>query len=309
MAFNFVKGVAEYFTPVLTSSAFLEKGVLTPEEFVAAGDLLVYKCPTWAWEAGDPSKTKSYLPADKQYLVTKNVPCHRRVRSLETSVGEEDMVEVDGEGDEAWVSTMFDKALGGQSSMGDEIGDIPSAGDTQMGGIAPIESMEIDASGTLGGGDDDVPDMAEFEDDNLMDTDGSTLQTGYIKREEPADNIVRTRRYDLHITYDKYYQTPRVWLFGYDEGRSPLTPEQIFEDVSQDHANKTVTMETHPNLGVVHASVHPCRHASVMKKIVGHLTENGKDARVDHYLFLFLKFIQAVIPTVEYDFTMAVAAK
>lgn len=29
--------------------------------------------------------------------------------------------------------------------------------------------------------------------------------------------ILRTRTYDLNITYDKYYQTPRIWLFGYDE--------------------------------------------------------------------------------------------
>lgn len=29
--------------------------------------------------------------------------------------------------------------------------------------------------------------------------------------------IVHTRTYDLHITYDKYYQTPRLWLTGYDE--------------------------------------------------------------------------------------------
>lgn len=29
--------------------------------------------------------------------------------------------------------------------------------------------------------------------------------------------IVKTRTYDLHITYDKYYQTPRLWIFGYDE--------------------------------------------------------------------------------------------
>lgn len=29
--------------------------------------------------------------------------------------------------------------------------------------------------------------------------------------------IVQTRTYDLHITYDKYYQTPRLWLTGYDE--------------------------------------------------------------------------------------------
>ena len=42
-------GVAEYLTPVLNVSMFKERGVLTPEEFVAAGDLLVYKCPTWSW--------------------------------------------------------------------------------------------------------------------------------------------------------------------------------------------------------------------------------------------------------------------
>jgi ubiquitin-like-conjugating enzyme ATG3 len=42
-------GVREYLTPVLTESSFEEKGLLTPEEFVKAGDLLVYKCPTWRW--------------------------------------------------------------------------------------------------------------------------------------------------------------------------------------------------------------------------------------------------------------------
>lgn len=31
------------------------------------------------------------------------------------------------------------------------------------------------------------------------------------------DAILQTRTYDLCITYDKYYQTPRLWLFGYDE--------------------------------------------------------------------------------------------
>ena len=32
-----------------------------------------------------------------------------------------------------------------------------------------------------------------------------------------ASEILRTRTYDLNITYDKYYQTPRLWLFGYNE--------------------------------------------------------------------------------------------
>lgn len=38
--------------------------------------------------------------------------------------------------------------------------------------------------------------------------------------------------------YDKYYRTPRVYLFGYDEHRQPLTTDQIMEDISADHANK-----------------------------------------------------------------------
>ena len=38
----------------------------------------------------------------------------------------------------------------------------------------------------------------------------------------------------------------------------------MYEDFSQDHAKKTVTMETHPNLpGPPMASVHPCRYVKV----------------------------------------------
>lgn len=75
-----------------------------------------------------------------------------------------------------------------------------------------------------------------------------------------TDQVIHTRTYDLHITYDKYYQTPRLWVVGYDENRQPLTVEQMYEDVSQDHAKKTVTMETHPHLpGPNMASVHPCK--------------------------------------------------
>lgn len=88
-------------------------------------------------------------------------------------------------------------------------------------------------------------------------------------------------RYDLDITYDKYYQTPRVWLFGYDEsGQQPLTQEQVFEDISQDHANRTVTLETHPHKNLPYASIHPCRHAETMKKITDQLVAGGKAPQV-----------------------------
>ena len=51
------------------------------------------------------------------------------------------------------------------------------------------------------------------------------------------------------------------------------------------------------------ASIHPCKHANVMKKIIDHLVENGKEGelRVDQYLMLFLKFMSAVLPTMDYD--------
>lgn len=50
---------------------------------------------------------------------------------------------------------------------------------------------------------------------------------------------------------------------------TPLTPTQIFEDISADHANKTVTIEPFIHSASLQAaSVHPCKHASVMKKVI-----------------------------------------
>lgn len=51
------------------------------------------------------------------------------------------------------------------------------------------------------------------------------------KQEEVG--ILRTRTYDLNITYDNFYRTPRLWLFGYDERQRPLSEEDTYEDVSQ----------------------------------------------------------------------------
>jgi ubiquitin-like-conjugating enzyme ATG3 len=45
--YNNATQMAASMTGPLKDSAFLEKGVLTPEEFVAAGDHLCHKCNTW----------------------------------------------------------------------------------------------------------------------------------------------------------------------------------------------------------------------------------------------------------------------
>ena len=65
-AFNTAKsiglGIAESVTPVLKESKFRDTGVITPEEFVLAGDHLILHCPTWSWSPGEASKRKPYLP-------------------------------------------------------------------------------------------------------------------------------------------------------------------------------------------------------------------------------------------------------
>ncbi|KAG8381538.1 hypothetical protein BUALT_Bualt06G0132100 [Buddleja alternifolia] len=327
------KGTVERITSPRTVSAFKEKGVLSINEFILAGDNLVSKCPTWSWyisalapqsvnfheykviefdldsidrnlESGEPSKRKSYLPQDKQFLITRNVPCLRRAASIEEeyeAAGGE--VLLDNEENDGWLATHGKP----KENKDEQDEDLPS-----------METLEISKKNTIqsissyfgGEEEEDIPDLAEFEEaDNLVENDPATLQTTYLVAHEPDDdNILRTRTYDVSITrrlrYDKYYQTPRVWLTGYDESRMLLQPELVLEDVSQDHARKTVTIEDHPHLPGKHASVHPCRHGAVMKKIIDVLMSRGVEPEVDKYLFLFLKFVASVIPTIEYDYTM-----
>jgi len=155
--------------------------------------------------------------------------------------------------------------------------------------------------------DDDEPaeDMEEFVDKGLIDDDSAAVTI--VKKavnDEGESTIIPTRTYDLNITYDKYYQTPRLWLTGYNEHQKPLSIEEMYSDISQDHAKKTVTMEEHPHIpGPPMASVHPCRHAEVMKKIIQTVEDGGRELGVHLYLIVFLKFVQAVIPTIEYDYT------
>jgi ubiquitin-like-conjugating enzyme ATG3 len=42
-----VTGIVGSMQGTLKESKFLEKGILTPEEFVMAGEHLTHKCPTW----------------------------------------------------------------------------------------------------------------------------------------------------------------------------------------------------------------------------------------------------------------------
>ena len=316
---SLLKNVADYLTPVLSSSQFTASGVLTPAEFEQSGDQLVYSVRTWKWESAPKHAQKDYLNPQKQYLITRNVPCNCRATQYGMQGADEQLVEEGSGGDDdGWLSTHTGTGETAADIEHADVSGIPTAV-RPTGPPAPAASAADEEIGDIDdiGDDDDLmmqpvneeKDDAALPPSTTATATASSSSSSYLTAVEPDDNIVRTRTYDVSITYDKFYRTPRVWLFGYDEHRRPLTAEQIMEDVSADHAGKTVTVEAHPFLGVAHASIHPCKHASVMKRIVEQLQEggeagNGGKVDVRQYMFIFLKFISSVIPTIQYDFTM-----
>ncbi|KAK4475375.1 hypothetical protein MN116_002437 [Schistosoma mekongi] len=311
-------GLAEYVTPVLKTTKFRETGVITPDEFVAAGDFLVYHCPTWQWAIGD-KPARPYLPKEKQYLVTRSVPCYKRVKQMTDHNEEFEKVLEEEDGDGGWVDTHH---------YATKYGDLnPEVEKTNEMSVPPVlhshKEFNLDEIRISDCEDEEDEDMEAFLQSGMLDecdpaavkartkvvNEGNTNQAvanfdidQKIDREN--NGILQTRTYDLYITYDKYYQTPRLWLFGYDEQHQPLTETEMYEDFSQDHAKKTVTTEAHPHLsGHMMPSIHPCRQADVMRKLIEAVAVGGAELAVHQYLMVFLKFVQAVIPTIEYDYT------
>lgn len=153
--------------PVSRTSTFRSTGQITPEEFVLAGDYLVYKFPTWSWaDASSPGKRVSYLPEGKQFLVTRGVPCHRRLNdNFAGDAGHEDEIVRDflsggegvegspaDDGDDGWLRTG-----GGRHVSADR--------DQQGARIRDVRT--VDESGNLGEQEDDeeIPDMEDDDDD------------------------------------------------------------------------------------------------------------------------------------------------
>mmetsp|Transcript_10384 Transcript_10384/g.30502 ORF Transcript_10384/g.30502 Transcript_10384/m.30502 type:complete len:314 (-) Transcript_10384:145-1086(-) len=294
------RSVVSNLTATSTESRFVESGTLTPEEFVQAGDQLTFKFPTWQWVAGDQSRRASYLPPEQQYLITRNVPCRDRVRALD------DVLENDTRTENDWLVPAASSGGARASEADGELRDVDDLAGGQQGLVIDAQDDFLGATAAQPG----LPDFSEL-DAELAESDPAALPPGpsssdggYLVAEAPDAHVVRMRTYDLSITYDKYYQTPRLWLFGYNEVGEPLKPEQVYEDVLSEYVAKTVTVDPHPLTGTPTVSIHPCKHALVMKKVVQDWVDQGITPRHDLALFVFLKFISGVVPTINYDFTM-----
>lgn len=214
------------------------------------------------------------------------------------------------------------------SAMAAEQPPLPSATGGGASSAAPraAPAPAGDAAAAAAAEDDEYADLSAFVDASLIVHDAGAAAAPVPPAGVPPPAPVSAsvaggglrasaaRAYDVSITYDNYYRTPRVFLCGYDEVGLPLTPEQMMEDVQQDYANRTAVLESHPHLegGAPHISIHPCRHAATMKRILDSMTSASEGGAavppptVDSYLFTFLKFISSVIPTIECDFTISV---
>ena len=312
----------EYLTPVSHVSNFKTTGQVTPEEFITAGDYLVYKFPTWSWASAPPSKRRDFLPSDKQYLVTKHVPSYVRSSNFEAY---EDTTEVDEEG---WVSTDVKKnATCCNPSKADSSGGDENTRDQSHAQAAQAEEI------------------LDIEDELDEEEDGDV----YRQTQTNTNTLTPTRTYNLFITYSTSYRVPKFYLSGFNADGNPLTPSEMFEDIIGDYKDKTVTIERAPfeeDLTLI--SIHPCRHANVMRILLDKADErlrNKLDAeeidvsqklanvglaesssheeeaddweqiatnespeeaiRVDQYLVIFLKFIASVTPGIEHDYTMS----
>lgn len=183
--------------------------------------------------------------------------------------------------------------------------DAPKLNDEEV-----FDMDDEDQAHVVPGGDEDddgecmdLDDLENMEENNIFASDKYVVKNA----EEGISHIAvnaKLRKYDLSITYDYYHQTPRMWFVGYAADGRILTNNEMFEDIMSDYAKKTVTIEDHPRICQKQLSIHPCNHAKAMKRMIDTIIENGGKPKVEFSLFVFLKFISSVTPTIEYDNTV-----
>ena len=94
-------------------------------------------------------------------------------------------------------------------------------------------------------------------------------------KEPNDDNILRTRTYDVNITYDKYYQTPRVWLAGYDESKIFYNQSMCWRMLVRTMHKKQLLLKIIPSyLGSIHLYIH--EDMELVKKVEAMETVMGQ---------------------------------
>lgn len=163
--YSTVNSIRDRYTPASHTSTFRKTGEITPEEFVAAGDYLVFKFPSWSWADADSASLRNpHLPAGKQFLVTRHVPCHRRIND-------------DFAGDAGHEEALVEGVKGGG---GDDDGWLRTGGLSSSQPLKVREVRTVDDAGNVGDreivDEDDIPDMEDEDDEEaiIRDVDGDS---------------------------------------------------------------------------------------------------------------------------------------
>ncbi|KAG7670497.1 hypothetical protein KSW81_003060 [Nannochloris sp. 'desiccata'] len=286
---------------------FKEKGVLTPEEFVLAGDYLVQTCPTWSWEGGDaipclqrasaylnyaeyasPSATGEDVEGGDWIATTSAADVEEELDSFEElpSIQHTSGV-VSGDGSGGGTRTG-----GGLASNQYTIPDIDDDDEERQAKLRQTAQSGGDVGEKVGGiikpeEEERIPDISDLDLNANQDEDDDAVAplqpatTTTTATAAAPSGVLACRTYDLLISYDNYYHVPRFWLIGYSENRTPLTQNEVLEDVMSDYFShkerKTVSVEPHPHrsLGGKVVSIHPCRHAETMHRLAARISGYG----------------------------------
>lgn len=184
---RFGRDMRERLMPRLQSSHFEKLGILTPEEFVLAGDNLVGKFPgVWKWGTGtDPRFRKAYLPAHKQFVYMQGACCNQRVNDAASAQEDSD-----------WESVRATHSRPGQKRDGDDDcddDDDEEAYRSAAGRKKPIpvqEEEEKQKQCDLGDLLFDLEDPSVVADFNVFHNTSAAGQ----------------RKYDVSLTYDNFYR-------------------------------------------------------------------------------------------------------
>ena len=143
-------------------------------------------------EKGDSSKTRDYLPADKQYLLTRGVPCARRATTLAYTDADEDAErllsfgDLSSTGNEAdeWVETHAGRSHAANDSL--NVGVIDDIPDVDEGVSNGMSGLSLGGSGGAKGEDDipDIDDIPDMEEEGLEEEDDEA--TAAPKASAPA---------------------------------------------------------------------------------------------------------------------------
>ena len=154
---------------------------------------------TRAREKGDASKSREYLPADKQYLLTRGVPCLRRATALAYTDEDEDAERLlsfgdlssTGKAEDEWVETHTGRgaSASGAGIVGD-IDEIPDVDDHADGITSGMGGLSLGSNKTAA----EIPDIDEIpdmEEEGLEGEDEAAVAAP--KAAAPAAGVIDAR--------------------------------------------------------------------------------------------------------------------